>query len=43
LEEWLGRQTALVKPDLDLKHKQMAEAVFPFFRATLLSLDAGLA
>ena len=33
-EEWLGRHTLLVKPDLRLKHKQMADAVFPFFRAT---------
>jgi hypothetical protein len=33
-EEWLGRHTHLVKSDLRLKHKQMAEAVFPFFRAT---------
>jgi uncharacterized protein (DUF2252 family) len=33
-EEWLGRHTQLVKPDLRLKHKQMADAVFPFFRAT---------
>ena len=33
-EEWLGRHTPLVKPDLRLKHKQMADAVFPFFRAT---------
>ena len=33
-EEWLGRHTALVQPDLRLKHRQMAEAVFPFLRAT---------
>jgi Uncharacterized protein conserved in bacteria (DUF2252) len=33
-EEWLGRQTKLVKPDLRLKHRQMGEAVFPFLRAT---------
>src|ERR1700690_1677587 len=33
-EEWLVRHPPLVKPDLRLKHKQMAEAVFPFFRAT---------
>jgi uncharacterized protein (DUF2252 family) len=33
-EEWLGRHTTLVKPDLQLKHQRMAEAVFPFFRAT---------
>ena len=33
-EEWLGRHTPLVKPDLRLKHQRMAEAVFPFLRAT---------
>src|SRR6202049_1362303 len=33
-EEWLGRHTKLVKPDLRLKHQRMAEAVFPFLRAT---------
>jgi Uncharacterized protein conserved in bacteria (DUF2252) len=33
-EEWLGRHTPLVKPDLRLKHEQMAEAVFSFLRAT---------
>ncbi len=33
-EEWLGRQTKLVKSDLHLKHRHMAEAVFPFMRAT---------
>ena len=33
-EEWLGRHTPLVNPDLRLKHERMAEAVFPFFRAT---------
>jgi len=33
-EEWLGRHTRLVKPDLRLKHQRMAEAVFPFLRAT---------
>jgi Uncharacterized protein conserved in bacteria (DUF2252) len=33
-EEWLGRHTMLVKPDLRLKHQRMAEAVFPFLRAT---------
>jgi len=33
-EEWLGRHTKLVKPDLLLKHQRMAEAVFPFLRAT---------
>jgi len=33
-EEWLGRHTRLVKPDLRLKHQHMAEAAFPFLRAT---------
>jgi Uncharacterized protein conserved in bacteria (DUF2252) len=33
-EEWLGRHTRLVKADLRLKHQRMAEAVFPFLRAT---------
>src|SRR5579871_6922324 len=33
-EEWLGRHTHLVKTDLRLKHQRMAEAVFPFLRAT---------
>jgi Uncharacterized protein conserved in bacteria (DUF2252) len=33
-EEWLGRHTTLIKPDLRLKHQRMAEAVFPFLRAT---------
>ncbi len=36
-EEWLGRHTKLVKPDLRLKHERMAEAVFPFLRATFYS------
>jgi len=33
-EEWLGRHTMIVKPDLRLKHQRMVEAVFPFLRAT---------
>jgi hypothetical protein len=33
-EEWLGRHTTLIKPDLRLKHQHMAEAAFPFLRAT---------
>jgi uncharacterized protein (DUF2252 family) len=33
-EEWLGHHTPLVKRDLSLKHQHMAEAVFPFLRAT---------
>jgi hypothetical protein len=33
-EHWLGTQTQLVKLDLQLKHRRMAEAAFPFLRAT---------
>jgi len=33
-EAWLGQQTSLVKPDLRYKHECMAEAAFPFLRAT---------
>jgi Uncharacterized protein conserved in bacteria (DUF2252) len=33
-ERWLRRHIALVNEDLDLKHTRMAEAIFPFFRAT---------
>jgi hypothetical protein len=33
-EAWLGGHTALVKPDLDRKHTEMARESFPFFRAT---------
>jgi len=33
-EEWLGRHTKVVKPDLRLKHQRMAEGAFPFLRAT---------
>lgn len=33
-EQWLGQHTALVKPDLRLKHQRMAESPFPFLRAT---------
>ena len=33
-EEWLARHTEVVKADLRLKHERMAEAIFPFFRAT---------
>src|SRR6202050_3884015 len=33
-EEWLGRHTELVMPDIRLKHQRMAEAPFPFLRAT---------
>jgi hypothetical protein len=33
-EGWLGSHTSLVGRDLRLKHRHMAEAVFPFLRAT---------
>jgi hypothetical protein len=33
-EKWLERQVPLVRQDLFLKHAHMAEAAFPFFRAT---------
>jgi uncharacterized protein (DUF2252 family) len=33
-ELWLGSHTTLVKADLRLKHQRMAEAAFPFLRAT---------
>ncbi len=33
-EKWLEQQVPLVRQDLTLKHAHMAEAVFPFFRAT---------
>jgi hypothetical protein len=33
-EKWLERQVPLVRQDLSLKHAHMAEAAFPFFRAT---------
>ena len=33
-EEWLARHTAIVQPDLRLKHARMAESPFSFLRAT---------
>ena len=33
-EAWLGSHTSLVGRDLRLKHRRMAESVFPFLRAT---------
>ena len=33
-ESWLGRRLRLVTADLDLKHREMRSAPFPFFRAT---------
>ncbi len=33
-EAWLGSHTPIVKADLSLKHQRMADAPFPFLRAT---------
>jgi len=33
-EKWLGKRGTIVKPDLDLKHKLMAENAFMFLRGT---------
>jgi len=33
-EKWLGGHVPIVRQDLRLKHQSMAEAAFPFFRAT---------
>lgn len=33
-EAWLGENIRLIKPDLNLKHRRMTEAPFPFLRAT---------
>ncbi|HUK89390.1 MAG TPA: DUF2252 family protein [Blastocatellia bacterium] len=33
-ESWVAKQTTLIPADIDLKHTQMASAVFPFLRAT---------
>jgi Uncharacterized protein conserved in bacteria (DUF2252) len=33
-EQWLAKRIPIVGEDLKLKHKSMAEAAFPFFRAT---------
>ena len=33
-EKWLGAQLPIIKQDIALKHQHMAEAAFPFFRAT---------
>ncbi|MGH9741936.1 MAG: DUF2252 family protein [Candidatus Acidiferrum sp.] len=33
-EKWLGAQIPIIRQDLRLKHQFMAEAEFPFFRAT---------
>ena len=33
-EEWLGARLTIVPADLELKHRQMTSALFPFMRAT---------
>ena len=33
-EDWLSRHITIVRPDLRLKHRNMADALFPFLRAT---------
>src|ERR1700693_531529 len=33
-ERWLAKQLPIVRQDIALKHASMAQAVFPFFRAT---------
>jgi len=33
-ERWIAKQVQIVPADLSLKHRHMAEAVFPFLRAT---------
>ena len=33
-EHWLAGQLPIIRQDLALKHQHMAEAAFPFFRAT---------
>src|SRR5947209_20494158 len=33
-EDWLRGQTTVIEADLALKHTRMAEAIFPFMRAT---------
>ena len=33
-EQWLAKKLPIVRQDLQLKHKNMAESAFPFFRAT---------
>src|SRR5580704_12435519 len=33
-EDWLAGELTIVAPDLELKHRLMADALFPFFRAT---------
>ena len=33
-ERWLKRRIDVVEPDLQLKHKEMADSLFAFLRAT---------
>jgi hypothetical protein len=33
-EDWLADELTIVAPDLELKHRLMVDALFPFFRAT---------
>ncbi len=33
-ETWVAKHIQIVRPDLELKHEQMAASVFSFFRAT---------
>src|SRR5437763_2944147 len=33
-EQWLAKRLPIVRQDIALKHQHMAEAAFPFFRAT---------
>jgi uncharacterized protein (DUF2252 family) len=33
-ERWVARHIQVVKPDVELKHREMAESLFMFFRAT---------
>jgi hypothetical protein len=33
-ERWLAKRLPVVRQDIALKHQHMAEAAFPFFRAT---------
>jgi len=33
-EQWLAKRLPIIRRDIALKHLHMAEAVFPFFRAT---------
>jgi hypothetical protein len=41
-EAWLKRHTTVIESDVELKHTQMCDALFPFLRATF-QVDANLA